>query len=197
MGRGWYSRHVLAYLERCRSTLYAGAGGSDVTYSLRRWSFTLNCRPNLMSEMSTDPSSNNSRTTLTKRDHEVVENTWSRVKIESKLTNFMKLIQIQGYNGKYESNPQGIRKILNNLFKFDQIRQWIGDRNWGKWYFMKEDLKKNPQNQKSMNLTLISQRNCRLKGDKIIENHKNEITKIKAEIKLINDSKIKLNAKRR
>ena len=29
---------------------------------------------------------------LTKRDREVVENTWSHVKTKSKLTNFMKLI---------------------------------------------------------------------------------------------------------
>ena len=41
----------------------AGAGGSDVRYGLRRCPFTLNSRPVLMSEMSTTPSSKNSRTT--------------------------------------------------------------------------------------------------------------------------------------
>ena len=53
----------------------------------------------------------------------VVKYTRSRVKIKSKLTNFMKLIRIEGYNSKYGSNPQGIREILDDLFKFDQIRQ--------------------------------------------------------------------------
>ena len=56
----------------------------------------------------------------------------------------MKLIRIEGYNGKYGSNPQGIKEILDDLFEFDQIGQWIGDRNRRKWYFMKEDLKTNP-----------------------------------------------------
>ena len=57
------------------------------------------------------------------RDREVVENTRSQVKIKSKLTNFMKLIQIDKYNGKYGLNPHGIRKILEYLFEFDQIGQ--------------------------------------------------------------------------
>ena len=61
------------------------------------------------------------RQLLTKRDREVIENTWSRVKIKSKLTNFMKLIRIEGYNGKYGSNPKGIREISDVLLKFDQI----------------------------------------------------------------------------
>ena len=56
-----------------------------------------------------------------KPDCKVVEITQSRVKIKSKLTNFMKLIRIEGYNGKYGLNPQGIRKILDDLFEFDQI----------------------------------------------------------------------------
>ena len=56
-----------------------------------------------------------------KRDHEVVENTRSRVKIKFKLINLMKLIQIEGYNGKYGLNPQGIMEILDDLFEFDQI----------------------------------------------------------------------------
>ena len=55
-----------------------------------------------------------------------------RVKIKSKLTNFMKLIRIEGYNGKYGSNPQGIREILTDLFGFDQIGRLIGYRNRGK-----------------------------------------------------------------
>ena len=42
---------------------------------------------------------------MTERDREVIENTRSRVKIKSKLTNLMKLIRIEGYNGKYGSNP--------------------------------------------------------------------------------------------
>ena len=44
----------------------------------------------------------------------------------------MKLIRIEGYDGKYRLNPEGIREILYDLFEFDKIRQWIGDRNRGK-----------------------------------------------------------------
>ena len=44
-----------------------------------------------------------------------------RVKIKSKLTNLRKITRIEGYNGKYGSNPHGIRKIPDDLFKFDQI----------------------------------------------------------------------------
>ena len=62
---------------------------------------------------------------------------------------------------------------------------------------MKEDLKTNPRNQKSMNLTLILWRNWRLKRYKISEIRKNEITEFKTEIKLINYSKMKLNTKQR
>ena len=53
----------------------------------------------------------------------VVENTRSRVKIKSKLTNLMKISRIEGYNGKYGSNPHGIREISDDLFEFDQIGQ--------------------------------------------------------------------------
>ena len=60
---------------------------------------------------------------MTNRDRVVIENTWSRVKIKSKLTNFKINSRIEGYNGKYGSNPQGIREILNDLFEFDQIRR--------------------------------------------------------------------------
>ena len=70
-----------------------------------------------------------SQATVTERDHEVVENTRSQVKIKSKLTNLMKITRIEGYNGKYESNPHRIREISDDLFEFDQIRRWIGDRN--------------------------------------------------------------------
>ena len=38
-----------------------------------------------------------------------------------KLTNLMKISRIEGYNGKYGSNPQGIKEILDDLFEFDQI----------------------------------------------------------------------------
>ena len=57
------------------------------------------------------------------RDRVVIENTRSRVKIKSKPINFMKLIRIEGYNSKYGSNPQGIKKISDDLFEFHQIRQ--------------------------------------------------------------------------
>ena len=53
----------------------------------------------------------------------VVNCTPIRVKIKSKLTNLMKIAQIEGYNGKYVSNPHGISEILDDLFKFDQIRK--------------------------------------------------------------------------
>ena len=59
---------------------------------------------------------------MTKRNREVVENTQSCVKNKTKLTNLMKITRIEGYNGKYGSNPQGIRKISDDLFEFDQIR---------------------------------------------------------------------------
>ena len=60
---------------------------------------------------------------MTEQDREVVENTRSRVKIKSKLTNFIKLIRIEGNNGKHGSNTQGIREILDDLFEFDQIER--------------------------------------------------------------------------
>ena len=43
---------------------------------------------------------------LTRRDREVVDFTRSRVKNNTELTNFIKLSRIEGYNGKYGSNPQ-------------------------------------------------------------------------------------------
>ena len=63
------------------------------------------------------------------RDSEVIEITRSRVKIKSKLTNLMKITRIEGYKGKYSSNPQGNREISDELFEFDQIRRCIDDRN--------------------------------------------------------------------
>ena len=51
----------------------------------------------------------------------VIENTRSRVEIKSKLTHFKNNSRIEGYNGKYGSNPQGIREISDDLFEFDQI----------------------------------------------------------------------------
>ena len=60
---------------------------------------------------------------MTNQDRVVVENTRSRVKINSKLINLMKISRIEGYNGKYGSNPKGTRKISDDLFKFDQIGQ--------------------------------------------------------------------------
>ena len=58
---------------------------------------------------------------VTNRDHIVVENTRSRVKIKSKLINFKNISRIEGYNGKEGSNPQGIREIFYDIFEFDQI----------------------------------------------------------------------------
>ena len=39
----------------------------------------------------------------------------------------MKITRIEGYNGKYGSNPHGSREISDDLFEFDQIGQWIDD----------------------------------------------------------------------
>ena len=51
----------------------------------------------------------------------VVNCTPIRVKIKSKLTNLIKITLIEGYNGKYRSNPHVIKKISDDLFEFDQI----------------------------------------------------------------------------
>ena len=59
---------------------------------------------------------------MTNGDREVIICTRSRVKIKFKLTNLMKISQIDGYNDQYGSNPQGIREISKNLLKFDQNR---------------------------------------------------------------------------
>ena len=102
----------------------------------------------------------------------------------------MKITWIEGYNGKYGWNPQGIREISDDLFEFDQIRQWIDDKNWGKWYFMKENFKMISfefdfdDDKKSSNLTLTSRRNWRSKRGVIFENWKNENNENNTEIKL-------------
>ena len=96
---------------------------------------------------------------MTRRNCEVVDFTRYHAKNNTELTNFMKMNRIQGYNGKYGSNPQGIKEFLDVIFKFDQIGREIDGRNWGKWYFKKVDFKSIPRNQKSSNLDLISQRN--------------------------------------
>ena len=70
---------------------------------------------------------------LTDWDREVINCTRSHVKNNSKLTNFMKISRIEGYNGKYGPNPQRIREISYDLFEFDQIEWWIDDRNLAKW----------------------------------------------------------------
>ena len=62
---------------------------------------------------------------------------------------------------------------------------------------MKEDLKTNPRNQKSINLTLILRRNRRLNREYFFKNIKSEITENKNKIHLNYDSKLKLNTKRR
>ena len=96
---------------------------------------------------------------LTGRNREVVDFTRYRVKNNTELTNLMKMNRIQGYNGKYGSNPQGIKQFLDAIFNFDQIGREIDGRNWGKWYFKKVEFKSIPRNQKSSNLDLISRRN--------------------------------------
>ena len=110
------------------------------------------------------------------------------VKSQNKVqTNLVKIFRIEGYNGKYGSNPQGIRKISDDLFEFDQILRWIDDRNWGERYIMKENFNMIPRNKKSSNLTLISCRNWTSKwGDcSKIEKRKNNKNWDKINLKLL------------
>ena len=72
------------------------------------------------------------RSWVTRRNREVIDFKRYRVKNYSKLTNFRKFTRIEGYNGKYGSNPQGIKEFLDSIFKFDQIGREIDGRNWGK-----------------------------------------------------------------
>ena len=106
---------------------------------------------------------------MTRQNREVINFMRYCVKNYSKLTNFRKFTRIEGYNGKYGSNPQGIKEFLDVIFKFDQIGQEIDGRNWGKWYFKKGDFKSIPRNQKSSNLDLISWRNRNSKWREISE----------------------------
>ena len=59
---------------------------------------------------------------LMDQDRVVINCTRSRVKNNIILTNLVKISRIEGYNGKYGSNPQGIKDILDDLFEFDQIK---------------------------------------------------------------------------
>ena len=61
--------------------------------------------------------------TLTRRNPEVVDFKRYRIKNYSKLTNFRKFTRIEGYNGKYGSNPRELRNFLtysSNLIKSDE-----------------------------------------------------------------------------
>ena len=58
---------------------------------------------------------------MTRLDREVINFTRSHVKTKSTLSNLMKISRIEGYNGKYGSNPQGIREIYDDVLDFDQI----------------------------------------------------------------------------
>ena len=109
-----------------------------------------------------------------RRNREVVDFTWYRVKNYSKLTNFRKFTRIEGYNGKYRLNSHGIKEFLDVILKFDQIGQEIDGRNWGKSYFKKVDFKSIPRNQKSSNLDLISRRNQDSKWREILERRNRE-----------------------
>ena len=63
----------------------------------------------------------NPNRSLTNRIDVIVNCTPTCVKIKSKLTNLMKISRIEGYNGKYGSNPHGIMEIFDDLLEFDQI----------------------------------------------------------------------------
>ena len=130
---------------------------------------------------------------LTRRDREVVDFKWYRVKNYSQLSNFRKFTRIEGYNGKYGSNPQGIKDFLDVFFKFDQIGQEIDERNWGKLYFKKVDFKSIPRNQKSSKSDLISQRNHELKWREISERRNRDFRGNLTKLKLKSYSKQKLN----
>ena len=69
---------------------------------------------------------------LTRRNREVVNFKRYRVKNNTELANLMKMYRIQGYNGKYGSNPQGILEFSRDLSEFGQIGREIDGTNWGK-----------------------------------------------------------------
>ena len=77
---------------------------------------------------------------MTDRIDVVLNCTPIRVNIKSKPTNLMTITPIEGYNDKYGSNPQGIRKIFDDLFKFDQIRRRIDDKKLEKIVFYEREL---------------------------------------------------------
>ena len=58
---------------------------------------------------------------VTERIDAVVKCTPIHVKNKTKLTNLMKLIRIEGYNGKLGSNPQGNKVFSRDLLEIDQI----------------------------------------------------------------------------
>ena len=131
--------------------------------------------------------------TLTRRNREVVDCKRYRVKNYSKLTNFRKFTRIEGYNGKYGSNPHGIKDFLDVFFKFDQIGREIDGRNWVKWYFKEEDFKSIPRNKKSSKSDLISRRNHELKWREISERLNRDFRGNLTKLKLKSYSKQKLN----
>ena len=73
-------------------------------------------------------------------------------------------------------NTGRIKEFLDVIFKFDQIGREIDGKNWGKWYFWKEDFKTIPRNQKSSNLDLILWRNQELKWREISERRKSRFS---------------------
>ena len=77
---------------------------------------------------------------MMRRDREVINFTQSPVKNNTEFTNFMKMLRIEGYNGKYGSNLQGNKEIIDVIFEIDQIGR-------------------NPHNQKSLKMILNSWRN--------------------------------------
>ena len=103
------------------------------------------------------------------------------------------MYRIQGYNGKYGSNPQGIKQFLDVIFKFDQIGREIDGRNWGKWYFTKVDFKSIPRNQKSSNLDLISWINQDSKWREISDDRNHNFGGNLTKLKWKSYSKQKLN----
>ena len=62
----------------------------------------------------------------------VVNFTRSRVKTNFEFVNLMKMMRIEGYNGKWGSNPQGNKEFFRDLLEIDQIGREIDGRNWGK-----------------------------------------------------------------
>ena len=93
-----YSRKQKGYRiylpEQCKYVISA-----DVTFFEDTRYFTSSSTP-IFSPPSLQP--------LTRRNREVIDFKRYRVKNYTELTNLMKMYRIQGYNGKYGSNPQGI-----------------------------------------------------------------------------------------